>query len=214
MSKRSKSSAGRVDISLYYGPMKSGKSKALCEIVQNCMADGLKYLIFKPYTDTRDGAYLKSRHYNVSYPAYTAYSAGEIIAEWKKNPGTHVVIIDEIMFFSSDIIGVIDFFRLENSTHVYAGGLHKDFADRWFPLADFTPRGGLTMAHIIDEFDQTYLLKAKCDCCGKEATHTQRLVDGVIAPPDSPLVVVGDAMYESRCGSCYNKESNVLPKAS
>lgn len=196
---------------LYYGPMKSGKSKALCEVVQNCMAEGLKFLIFKPHTDTRDKGYLKSRHYTSTHTAYMTHNTGEIINHYRKHQAT-VVIIDEIMFYPSDIIGVLDFFRLAG-VEVYAGGLDKDFTGSWFPLADYAVTG-LTMADLIPEFDNAYSLKASCDKCGKDATKTQRLINGRPAPKSSPTVVVGDSLYEARCERCYEEGLDLIPRAS
>jgi thymidine kinase len=51
--------------------------------------------------------------------------------------------------------------------------------------------------------DRLSKLQASCQfpgCGSRQATRTQRLVDGHPAPADAPLVVVGGAAsYEARC---------------
>jgi thymidine kinase len=47
-------------------------------------------------------------------------------------------------------------------------------------------------------------LHAICVCCGEEARRTQRLIDGVPAAYDDPVVLVGaDEVYEARCRQCH-----------
>ena len=77
--------------------------------------------------------------------------------------------------------------------HVIVAGLDLDFLARPFgPMP-------LLAAHA----DRLTKRQASCQypgCGSRQATRTQRLVDGMPAPVDSPLVVIGGAAsYQARC---------------
>ncbi|MDQ5841426.1 MAG: thymidine kinase, partial [Chloroflexota bacterium] len=58
------------------------------------------------------------------------------------------------------------------------------------------------MPRLMALADQVTKLTAICMVCGEPATRTQRLIDGLPAPVDSPLIMVGgmgDEKYEARC---------------
>jgi thymidine kinase len=41
-------------------------------------------------------------------------------------------------------------------------------------------------------------------CCGDEATKTQRIINGMPAKFDDPIILVGEKeSYESRCRKCH-----------
>ncbi len=71
-------------------------------------------------------------------------------------------------------------------------GLDRDF--RGVPFG--------AMPRLLALADQVTKLTAICMVCGEPATRTQRLIDGVPAGADSPLIVIGgmgDETYEARC---------------
>ena len=56
----------------------------------------------------------------------------------------------------------------------------------------------LALAERVDK------LEAICVVCGQAATRTQRIVNGVPAFFDDPIIVIGaQEAYEARCRGCH-----------
>ncbi len=105
-----------------------------------------------------------------------------------------VIGIDEVQFFSNPIINVIETL-VATGKHVIAAGLDLDFRGEPFGVI---PR-------LMAIADDVIKLKAICLCCGKEAHHTQRLINGQPAKYDDPIILVGASdFYEARCRSCFS----------
>ena len=81
----------------------------------------------------------------------------------------------------------------ERGLHVIVAGLDLDFRAR--------PFGPMPL--LAAYADRLTKLQASCQypgCGSRQATRTQRLVDGMPAPFDAPLVVIGGAAsYQARC---------------
>jgi thymidine kinase len=109
------------------------------------------------------------------------------------DPKTTVVAIDEVQFFANDVIEICEKLA-ENGKRVICAGLYTDFRGVPFgPIPDLLAR-----AEHVDK------LHAICVICGEEASRTQRLIDGVPAAYDDPVVLVGAAeVYEARCRRCH-----------
>jgi thymidine kinase len=109
------------------------------------------------------------------------------------DPKTTVVAIDEVQFFTNDVIEICEKLA-ENGKRVICAGLDTDFRGVPFgPIPDLLAR-----AEHVDK------LHAICVICGEEASRTQRLIDGVPAAYDDPVVLVGAAeVYEARCRRCH-----------
>ena len=104
-----------------------------------------------------------------------------------------VVGIDEVQFFSSPVIAVINTL-IENGKRVIAAGLDLDFRGEPFGV----------MPQLLSLADDVTKLKAICVVCGKEAHHTQRLINGRPAAYDDPIILVGASeFYEARCRTCF-----------
>jgi len=193
---------------LHIGPMKSGKSKELLDIAIQLKKRKRKYVCFKPALDSRNGDYIYSRHYKNDYvlPVTKVEYAKQIYnLVVKNNSGYTDVLIDEIMLFDSDIIGVIDSFYY-HGIDLYAAGLDMDFRKYPFQLKDWGVRNHLdeiisiNMQHVIEQFEEVIYHYSLCDVCGEKAKYTQRLIDGEPASLDSPLILIGDEEYQARCG--------------
>ena len=68
----------------------------------------------------------------------------------------------------------------------------------------------LAIANKVDK------LMAICMKCGSEyGVRTQRLINGVPAGQNSPLIMIGgDEAYEARCLDCYEPPKSERPKLS
>ena len=104
-----------------------------------------------------------------------------------------VVCIDEIQFFNEDIINICE--TLANrGIRVIVAGLDTDFKGDPFPIT----------ANLLARAEEVTKLTAICAKCGREATRTQRLVNGEPASSDGPIVLVGATeSYEPRCRHCH-----------
>ena len=109
------------------------------------------------------------------------------------DPDLQVVSIDEVQFFDDAIITVVN--TLANrGIRVICAGLDCDFKGEPFPVT----------ANLLALAEDVTKLTAICAVCGKEATMTQRLVDGEPAKDSDPVVLVGaKESYEPRCRKCH-----------
>lgn len=147
------------------------------------------------YDGTFEGTFLIS-HSGMKLPATPVGSVDELKKLVKKNQ-YDVVAIDEAQFFMEKndngewlIVKTLKEF-ITNNKFILVAGLEKDFRGE-----PFGPTGDL-MA-LSDEKKSHYPL---CSVCGSpDATLPQRLVNGLPAFEDDPVVMVGaKESYEPRC---------------
>ncbi len=104
-----------------------------------------------------------------------------------------VVGIDEIQFFPTHIINVICKL-IEQGKRVIVAGLDLDFRGEPFGIVPV----------LLSIADEVVKLKAICVVCGKDAHHTQRIVNGNPAKYSDPIILVGaQECYEARCRDCF-----------
>lgn len=178
---------------LYYGPMKSGKTKSLIDHMDFLTyTDGIEYSFFKPSSDDRDEA-IVSRFSEKSY---------EPIVIDAKNPklilnhinGQKIVAIDEIQFFGLGIVQVVEELQ-RRGIHVVASGLNLDFKGDVFTH----------MGSLLGMCTDPRYLTAVCehDGCNHKATRTQRLVNGEPASRTAPQELIegseDEIEYQARC---------------
>jgi thymidine kinase len=172
------------------GPMFSGKSEELIRRLRRAEIAGQRALIAKPRIDDR---------YDIGHVVSHAGAKMRAVAVSRPEDipgladGYDVIGIDEVQFFASQIVFVIDVL-VARGTRVVAAGLDQDFRGRPFgSLPEL-----LCRAELVDK------LQAVCHRCGGPATMTQRLVDGYPAAADGATIVVGALdSYEARCRTCH-----------
>jgi thymidine kinase len=172
------------------GPMFSGKSEELIRRLRRAEIAGQKALIVKPRIDDRYDIGHVVSHAGAKMRAVAVARPEEILGI---AAGYDAVGIDEVQFFSREIVTVIE--RLvDRGTRVVAAGLDQDF--RGLPFGSLPEL--LCRAELVDK------LQAVCHRCGGPATMTQRLVDGRPAAADGETIVVGALdSYEARCRACH-----------
>jgi len=190
-----------IKFELITGPMGCGKTEELLRRVRRAKIANKKVKIFSPAIDTRSKRnHVESRN-GLTQLAIIVNSASEILKHVDKND--HVVGVDELQFFDPEIINVIKKIVAMN-IKVIAAGLDLDFKAE--------PFGSMPIAlALADKVDK---LTAICMECGSEyACRTQRLINGIPASVNSPLIMVGgDETYEARCLRCFelNDDSDII----
>ncbi len=187
---------GRLEI--ICGPMFSGKSEELIRRLRRAVIAKQRVMTFKHALDNRFSFDCVASHAGDKIDAQ-AIDTPERILQFVQKGGADVIGIDEVQFFPNSIVYVID--ELINSgKRVIAAGLDLDF--RGIP---FGP-----MPTLLTIADDVMKLKAICSVCGKDATFSQRLIDGKPAKYNDPIILIGaQESYQARCRTCY--EIDQLP---
>lgn len=187
--------------------MAAGKTGKLIELAKRAEFAKKNVLAFKPSIDTRWDMpdFLVSREKNgeipKTYPARSVGNALEIVdavlEKIEQEGKLDYVLIDEIQLFDDSIIDVVRYLVEANIKVIFAG-LATDFRGEPFgPMP--------VLLAISDEIER---ITAICNyedengiCCGKEATRTQREINGIPANYYDPIIVIGDNEYKARCPS-------------
>jgi thymidine kinase len=171
--------------------MFSGKSEELIRRVKRAVIARRAVQVFKPLIDDRYGVEVVRSHDGDSFVAHPIRSSADILA--RLEPATTVVAIDEVQFFDP---GIVDVCRTlaRDGRRVICAGLDLDFRGEPFgPVPAL-----LALAERVDK------LQAICVVCGEPGTRTQRIVNGVPADHDDPVILIGaQESYEARCGTCH-----------
>jgi len=173
------------------GSMFSGKSEELIRRVKRAVIARRAVQVFKPSIDDRYGVEVVRSHDGDSFVARPVRRSEEILT--LLSPDTTVVGIDEVQFFDPGVIHVVRSL-VADGRRVICAGLDLDFRGEPFgPVPTL-----LALAERVDK------LEAICVVCGEAATRTQRIVNGVPAFYDEPIIVIGaKEAYEARCRSCH-----------
>jgi thymidine kinase len=169
------------------GSMFSGKTDELIRRLRRATIARQHVQVFKPAIDVRYAAEKVTSHAGTDFAAIPVEKAKDIRERLDKN--VTVVAIDEAQFFDEEIIRLVDELAAKK-LRVIVAGLDTDFRGEPFgPIPALMAR-----AERVDK------LQAICMVCGEPASRTQRLVNGMPARYDDPIVIVGAAeMYEARC---------------
>ena len=178
-------------IEVITGPMFAGKSEELLRRINRLKYAKKNFIVFKPLIDNRYSDTDVVSHEKKSYKAHPISKGVDILKYITRD--LEVVCIDEVQFFDEGIIDVVE--TLANrGIRVICAGLDTDFKGDPFPVV----ANLLARAEIVDK------LTAICAICGKDATRTQRLIDGKPAKADGPVILVGATeSYEPRCRHCH-----------
>jgi thymidine kinase len=191
-------------LDLIAGCMFSGKTQELIRRLDQEHYAGASIQAFKPALDDRYAIEAVASHRSVRFPAIAVPDASSIEAQLRED--TRVVGIDEAQFFGLEIVPLATSLA-DRGLHVIVAGLDLDFLNR--------PFGPMPL--LAAYADRLTKLQASCQypgCGSHQATRTQRLVDGLPAPGDAPLVVIGGfAAYQARCRHHHRIGQRVDPAA-
>ena len=178
------------------GPMFSGKTTELLRLMDRELIAKRNSILFKPQLDNRYSEEDVLNHNGVGRKAIIANNSHQIldkVVELNKQKTIENIFIDEIQFFDSEIIEVIDKIN-DLGIDVYTCGLNQTFKGTSFPFKD----GMKDMGYLMAISDQIISLDAICNVCGEKATKTYR-----IGIEEATVIVGGQDKYQARCKNCF-----------
>jgi thymidine kinase len=170
------------------GCMFCGKTDEMLRLLRRFSIAGRQVVLVKPRLDTRSDDVTVISRSGAQHRAVTVDTSAEIV---EAIADADIVAIEEGQFFDEGLPEVVERLAVLGK-QVVVTGLDRDF--RGIPFG--------AMPRLLALADQVTKLTAICMVCGEPATRTQRLIDGVPAGADSPLIVIGgmgDETYEARC---------------
>ena len=178
-------------IELICGSMFSGKTEELIRRIKRAQIARQKVQVFKPILDDRYAVEKVSSHDGLHWDAVTVNDANQILTLVEED--TDVIAIDEVQFFNWTIADVCNKLA-DRGRRVILAGLDMDFRGE--------PFGPMPL--LMAQAEATDKLQAICVVCGAPASRTQRLIDGLPANYDDPVILVGaNEVYAARCRRCH-----------
>ncbi|MFR0367895.1 thymidine kinase [Candidatus Phytoplasma palmae] len=186
------SSVKRGFVEVICGPMFSGKTTELIKRIKFLELSCFSFLVFKPKIDNRYSFEDELITHDLkTFRSLTIEKSLEILNF--VNEKTEYLILDEVQFFDNQIEKILNDLSYKG-INIIVGGLDLDFCGRPFG----------SMQYLLSISDKVTKLKSFCVVCGKEASRTQRIVDGKIPKSDDPIVLIGGKNYhEPRCKKCH-----------
>lgn len=178
------------------GPMFSGKSEELLRRIRRALIANQSVLVFKPKIENRAEGIFTHSGIDSYTPVLSIEEPRQILNAFYEKDENTIICIEEVQFFDDyDIVKVVQ--RLvENGHRVIVTGLDQTYRQEPF---GFMPEL-LALAEFVVK------LRAVCVKCGKDATTTQRLLDGKPAPYEGETILVGAKdSYEARCRNCHER---------
>jgi thymidine kinase len=169
------------------GSMFSGKTEELIRRLRRALYARRSVQVFKHALETRSDLTEIRSHNGVPHEAGAVSTSEELLESIE--PETDVVAVEEAQFFDK---GIVDACRslADSGYQVIVAGLDMDFRGR-----PFGP-----MPSLLAEADEVVKLRAICAICGRDASRSQRLIDGKPAPASAPTILIGaQETYEARC---------------
>ena len=172
-------------ITVYSGPMFSGKSAGLLNAYDNIWNKD-NILAFKPKMDTRDYGIIKSRKSSILINAICIKDLKEIKKHITKNIKT--VFIDEIQFLSGDVSEILKL-SINKDIDFHIAGLNMTSEQKPFGI----------MPDVLSIADQIYIYKAVCYDCNKPAQFS------FYEKEKEKDELVGSNGYVPLCAKCLKK---------
>lgn len=195
MSSLVRSEEGKGSLEVVCGSMFSGKTEELMRRLRRAEFAKQHVVTIKHKVDTRSGhSYIASHdgRERLAFAVENSCASLESIFDLA-NKNISVIGIDEIQFFPQDIVPVICNL-IEKGKRIIVAGLDMDFRGEPFGI----------MPLLLSIADSVTKLNAICVKCGKDAHHTQRIVNGKPAKYSDPIILVGaKECYEARCRDCF-----------
>lgn len=170
----------------YYGAMNAGKSLQLLAFAAKLRNKSIPYLVLKPATDTRDGAFISSRPLNEKLPCLM-WKDGEWFVE-DNLKCIRYILVDEAQFLTSKqvayLAALVD--NPELNINVICYGLRTDFRTQLF-------EGSKRLFELADELHEIEDIEPD----GSKIIINARINNGHVVT-DGPQVEIGaEDKYQS-----------------
>ena len=174
-------------IEIICGSMFSGKTEELINRIKKAELLREKFVVFKPYKDSRNSGEEIKSHSGNSIPALTVENADEIYFKSKK---ASIIAIDEAQFFKKNLIEICNKLANENK-RVIVSGLDMDFEGK-----PFGP-----MPQLMACAEEVTKLHAICNETGELANYSYRKNNS------NDTVMIGDKKtYEALSRNAFIKK--------
>ena len=179
-----------------YGAMGSSKTAQALITKFNYEERGMRVLLLKPATDTREAEGIISSRVGLSSPCVNVSECEDLFALFSSiRPRPDVVIADESQFFTArqvdELRAVVD----EYDVPVLCFGLRTDFTTRLFSGS----------ARLFEVADSIAEIKTICSC-GAQATVNARLgASGRVVVHGEKIVIGGHEKYIAMYHKCWQK---------
>ncbi len=172
------------NISVFTGPMKSGKTSTVINTANALINQGENVKVFKPVIDDRFSTnFVQDRDGN----KINAINIGKI--DDLENYEADSYVIDEFQFLEGDL-NIIK--NLANKgKKFYIASLNLTTEKKVFGR----------MGDIMEASDNVQVFKANCDCCGS----SNAIYSFCTAEKTGDILVAGDDVYLAVCPECYDK---------
>ena len=178
-------------IEVICGPMFAGKSEELIRRIKRIEYAKKKVIVFKPQIDNRYSEDEVVSHNKRKTKCYNLTHSSEVSKYITSD--VYAVAFDEVQFMDEGILNVCQDLA-DKGIRVICAGLDNDFKGEPFSI----------MPQLLCLAEDVTKLTAICNVCGSNATRTQRIVNGIPASYDDPIIIVGASeAYEPRCRHCH-----------
>jgi len=177
-----------MSLSVIIGPMFSGKSTRILQLVSRYASIDTPCVVIKPRIDNRYDPSLVVTHDRGTTPCIVSDRLMDIYPQLLNE--ARVIIVEEAQFFP-DLLSFVTHQVYSEEKRVYVVGLSGDADCRAFgQILDCIP--------MADEVD---MLKALCRRCanGNAAPFTYRKT----GRPEQQVLIGGPDQYEALCRACY-----------
>ena len=177
-----------------YGAMGCSKTAQALITKFNYEERGMKVLLAKPATDTRDGTTMLRSRIGLEAEAVTLPAGVDVFRLYTEQyRDCRVVIVDECQFLTPDQVDQVSLIVMEYDTPVLCFGLATDFLTHLFP-------GSQRLFEIAQSVSE---IKSVCRC-GEKATVNARFDEGGhILYHGEQLCLGGNDRYMAMCRKCW-----------
>lgn len=181
-----------------YGVMGSSKTAQALITKYNYEEKGMRVLLVKPSTDTRDGENIVKSRIGLQSEAFVLPKEDVLLFLFVNptSPRIDAIICDEAQFLTPEQVEA--FKKIANiwDIPVLCYGLLTDFKTELFP-------GSKRLVELADSLTE---IKTVCEC-GAKATVSARLVDGKIVRDGEQVQIGGNEAYKAMCYKCWSSKN-------
>lgn len=179
-----------------YGAMGSSKTAQALITKFNYEERGMRVLLLKPATDTREAEGIISSRVGLSSPCVTVAEGEDLFALFSsEEPRPDVVIADESQFFTKEQVDGLRAVVDEFNVPVLCFGLRTDFTTRLFSGS----------ARLFEVADSIAEIKTICSCGAKATVNARLGAGGRVVVHGEKIVIGGNEKYIAMCHKCWQK---------